>query len=90
MKHIPKLTLLILILILMPGIGCFEYYTDQAVDNKNSQTRWLILLAYPFALAALIGLVQNLIRQPRNTKLIRLFTLLFLIPTILLLVVRGH
>jgi uncharacterized membrane protein len=77
-----------LMIILVPGIGCFEYYTGQALGGAVNGWRWLALLAYPLALVALVGLVWSGVQQPRSVRRIRLFGMLFLLLVILLLALR--
>lgn len=88
MKKLLQWGVAALMIILVPGIGCFEYYTGQALGGAENGWRWLSLLAYPLALVALVGLVWSGVQQPRSVRRIRLFGMLFLLLVILLLALR--
>jgi hypothetical protein len=75
-------------IILLPGIGCFEYYTGQALGGAVNGWHWLVLLAYPLALVALVGLVWSGVQQPRSVRRIWVFGTAFLLLVIFLLVLR--
>jgi hypothetical protein len=88
MKKLPQWVIAALMVILLPGIGCFEYYTGQALGDADTGWRWGTLPAYPLALVALVGLVLSGVRQSRSGRRMALFAVLFVLPVIFLLAVR--
>ena len=77
------------VVIAVPTMACFGYYTLDALDPRRSAWAVPAVLAYPLALVGLIGLVTSLrTARPSRTRL-ALWSLCVLAPLVLLLWLRA-
>jgi hypothetical protein len=76
------------VVIMVPTMACFGYYTLDALDESRSAWAIPAVLAYPAALIGLVGLVSTL-RAPSPTRTrLALWALCLLAPVVLLLWLR--
>jgi hypothetical protein len=77
------------VVIMVPTMACFGYYTLDALDDRRSAWAIPAVLAYPAALIGLVGLVSTLrAARPTRTRL-ALWALCVVAPVVLLLWLRS-
>ena len=77
------------VVVLVPTMACFAYYTLDALDPGRSAWAIPAVLAYPTALIGLIGVVSTLrATQPTRTRIV-LWSLCLTAPVVLLLWLRS-
>jgi hypothetical protein len=77
------------VVIMVPTLACFGYYTLDALDDSRSA--WVVpaVLAYPAALIGLIGLVSTLRDASATRTRLALWALCLAAPVVLLLWLRS-
>lgn len=72
----------------VPGVACFGYYSLEDLGESARRFSTLIILAYPLALIGLLALVASAVAHPRSPRRLWASALCFVLPTLLLLVLR--
>ena len=86
--NLPHRLIRLAIVVAIPAIACFGYYSVDHLSENNNQWTTLVLLAYPTILIGVIGLGMTLL-SPRNSKFKQQFWIaVILIPTLLLIFIR--
>lgn len=78
----------IAVAIAISTIACFGYYSLAYIDQEQSAWTLPVVLAYPIALAGLIGIAAALMSERRANLLLWLALLCFLVPAVFLLMLR--
>ncbi len=77
------------VMLLVPTMACFGYYTLEGLDPARSAWAVPAVLSYPTALVGLLGLVSTL-RAPQPTRVrLLLWSLCLMLPVALLLWLRS-
>jgi len=87
MKPIHRLIVALTLIAALPSLGCFTYYTSDAVSESGRDANWLELLAYPGALLSGAGLVFGLTSAANRRGLVKIciaglltFSVLLILP----------
>ena len=72
----------------VPSIGCFGFYTLDAMGETGKHWPTLVILAYPIALVGLVSLVVTAFSSQRTTLRLLISAIFFIVPALFLLLVR--
>ncbi len=85
---IPRWLVGIAVVIAVPGISCFGFYTLDAAGEVGKRWPTLVILAYPLALVGLVSLVATYFSAQRTTLRLLVSTICFIVPALFLLLER--
>ncbi len=86
--NLPQWLTRLVVIIALPTIACFGFYSIDYLDQENSYLILPTILSYPLALIGLIGLVSNWRSSP-STLSRTFWILLMLTPLLFLSVIRS-
>jgi ACR3 family arsenite efflux pump ArsB len=89
--QLPYLTRLLagaILVILVPGIACFGWYSTESVADANAATLTLVIVAYPVVLIALTFLVLTLASARRSRFKLWASAVSLLLAIVVLFIVR--
>ena len=77
------------VMIVVPTMACFGYYTQGALPESKSAWAIPAVLAYPAAVIGVIGWVAALRPPRRSRRVLVLWALCVAVPSVLLLWLRA-
>jgi hypothetical protein len=78
-----------ILMVAMPSIACFGYYSVSSLGEASGAASMLIVLAYPMALIGLCALVATAMSQQRTSRRLWTAALCFAVPATFLLLIRN-
>jgi 4-amino-4-deoxy-L-arabinose transferase-like glycosyltransferase len=89
MRDISPLLIRIAVMVAVPSIACFGYYSLAGVGDQSGPWVVPMILAYPLALIGAIGLGMALLAQKRSTKRIWIAAACLVVPVVFILFMRA-
>ena len=88
LPQLPQWLITLAIVVALPTIACFGYYSYDSIGNKNGLWTLFSAFAYPMILIGFIGLVITLNSTQKSTLKCWLWILYILVPTVFLISIR--
>ncbi len=79
----------IAVVVAIPAVPCFAYYSLAYVDDAQGFLKLLVVLAGPLALIGGSGLIRELLQSQRSKLMLWLAGVTLVLPVILLLWIRA-
>ena len=87
--HLPEWLIQLVIIVSLPTVSCFGYYSLEFLEEKKSMVVLLVIISYPVALIGLVGLFRSLISPERTKLALSFWGLCLIMPTIIIIWVRA-
>lgn len=87
--QLPDWLIRLVIIVALPTVSCFGYYTLDYIDTSKGWLVLLVIAAYPTALIGVVGFFMSVTSSGRNRFATLLWAICVLVPVIFIGFIRA-